>query len=154
MNAADSRGAVVYFARTRFHIVDELTQRRDRQVGMRSQEHGRAAKQRERNYVLRIIAELLEQRGIGREDAAICNEKSVAIGRSAHQRGHRENSAATGAVFNDDRLTDPLLQMLADDTRHCVRQAARRIGHDEADPLIGIRGLSVRGQRKDGGHRH
>jgi hypothetical protein len=145
MNAADSRGAVVYFARTRFHIVDELTQRRDRQVGMRSQEHRRAAKQRERNYVLRIIAELLEQRGIGREDAAICNEKSIAVSRSAHQRVHGENRAATGAVFDDYGLTDPLLQMLADDTRHGVRQAARCIGHDEADPLIGIRGLSVRG---------
>lgn len=53
---------------------------------------------------------------------SICNDKSVAVGRSAQQRAHRENSAATGAVFDDDRLTDPLLQMLADDTRHGVRQ--------------------------------
>jgi hypothetical protein len=32
-------------------------------------------------------------------------------------------------------------RLLGDDPRHSVRQAARRIGHDEADASIGIRGL-------------
>jgi hypothetical protein len=117
---------------------------------MRSQEHGSTAEERERNNVIRIVGELLEQRWIGRDDTAVGDEKSVAVGWSTHERAHRGSGTATGAVFDDDRLTDPFLQIATDDTRHGVRQAAGRIGHDEADALIGIRGLCVRCHRKDG----
>ena len=133
MDAADAGRAVVDLARMRLHVVDELAQGRHRQVRMRREKQRRAAKQRQRNDVLRIVAELLEQRRIGRDDAAVGDDEGVAVGRAPISADHRGSRAAAGAVLDHHGLADPLLQVLGGDARDRVRQAARRIGHDEAD---------------------
>ncbi len=141
MDAADAGRSVVDLARPRLHVVDELTQRRHRQVRMRSEEQRRLAEQRDRNHILWIVRKLLEQRGVRRHKAAVGDHERVAVRGRAKQRGRRGRGAAARSVLDHHRLPDPLLQMLRGDTRHCVRQTARCKRHDEADALVRIRRL-------------
>jgi hypothetical protein len=53
--------------------------------------------------------------------------------------------AAPGFESTNDLLTPEISQLLADDTGHHIRTAARRIGHNEAHELVWITlGLRVR----------
>jgi hypothetical protein len=96
---------------------------------------------------------MLEQCRIGRDDAAVGDQEGVAIGRRSHQRADRSRGAAAGTVLHHHRLADPLLQMLADDARHRVRQPARCVGNDKADGLVRVWGFGVGLRREQDGQR-
>ena len=63
---------------------------------MRREEQRRAAEQRDRNDVLRIVGELLEQRGLVEIMLPSVTTKRIAVRRRAQQRAHGRRGAAAG----------------------------------------------------------
>src|SRR5262249_10742569 len=75
------------------------------------------------------------QRRVGRE------EQRVAIGRRLGHEVGPDVAAGAGAVFDDDRLAPGFRQPRPQETGQDIDRAARRIGHDDANRMVGIIGL-------------
>ena len=103
--------------------------------GLHHQHEGHRRGERDRREVLRrIVGQLLVERRVGGERAGRHEEQRVAVGRRLGDRGRGDHRAAAGAVFNDDRLAEPLFQLRLElPARHDVHRAARPERQDQRD---------------------
>ena len=112
---------------------------------MNGEKQRRAGEQRNRHEVLlQAVGDLLEEQRVDREHRAVGHQKGVAIRRRCLDRGRGDAAVSARAILHHHRLADAILQSQADETRDRVGHASRRIGHDEANALRGIRRLGGR----------
>src|SRR5207248_51545 len=128
-------------ARTLFGISDELRDRLGREIvcGRHYQESGDIDQVRHGHYVLDVVdSELFRvedrRNGVG---ADIAEHQRVAVG--LRFRHFLDGQQAIGArlVEHDESLAADLLYAFADDARHNVRGAPRRIRHDDLNGRLG-----------------
>jgi len=77
----------------------------------------------------------------------VCRDaEHVAVRRALCDDVRADDAARAGAIFRDDRLADPLAELLPDQSRHHVGGGTRRQRHHKAQRMIGPfawRGLRV-----------
>ena len=113
----------------------QLFHRMHRQRRMDHQHEGHRRGQRDRREVLAgIVGQLLVERGVGGQRAGRRHEQRVAVGRRLRRRGRRDHGAAAGAVLDDDRLAEPLLELRLElRARQDVHGAAGAERQDQRD---------------------
>ena len=122
-----------------FRGADEVGDRFDRGVCADFEHDGGVAEQADAREVLAWIERygFLNVR-IQRVSGDRAEADGVAIGRSFGHGVHADVAASTGAVFNDDRLTQCRAHILADDARDHIGWAACGETYYEADGACGV----------------
>ncbi len=152
--AADAGAAVADLARMRLGVGDEFGEGLGREVGRgRQEEHRHVGEPRHDLHVLAVVdLHLLgeQDRGqpVGRD---IADHQRVAVGPRARHFLDRDDPGGAGLVLDHHALAERLAQLLGEQPRHHVGQAAGRIGHDDLDRLrrIGsLRGGAGRAERE------
>jgi len=70
---------------------------------------------------------------VDRQLADVGDQQRVAVGRRSRDDLGARDAAGTGPVLDHDLLAECLGHLRADDARHRVGQAARRVRHDHPD---------------------
>jgi hypothetical protein len=121
-----------------FREGDEFFHRRRRSGRVHDQHQHVGRDFRDRREVLdRIIWQLFVQARI--DDMARCIEQQcVAIRSSPCDHLRAEIAAGAAAVFDDHRLAPRFVQLVGEHAAQCIRGAASRKRHDEADRPVRI----------------
>ena len=97
-----------------------------------------------------VIGHRLEQR-LADRGAVAGQRQRVAVRRGGGAGLGGDDAAGAGPVVDHELLAEALLQLLGHQARGDVGDAARPVGHDDADRTVGIPGLRLR--RNGRGHR-
>src|SRR5436190_1443162 len=115
---------------------DQLLQRVGLESGMRDEDETGTRHLRNGLQVLeRIEAHLEHERDLG-QNVLRTDKERLPVGRGAHQRVDCNRAAATGLVFDDDRLADAGRYAFRDDAGGSIRGSARRRRNDKPDWLV------------------
>ncbi len=116
--------------------LDEVGDAVHRQRWIDHQDKRDAGHQRDRHQILaRLVRQFLEDRGVYRHRTAGRLHERVAVGCSLGGGGGSNSGAGTGAVLDDECLTQPLLQLVRNRARDQIGAATRSERHEDRDAV-------------------
>ena len=130
------RGAVAlaaeaHLAGARLDVIDQFPERAHRQVLAHDHHIGHRAHQGEWNELLRLVGELLVEALVDGQRPRRAEQQRVAVGLGLVGEIGPDVAAGAGLVLDHDRLAPSGLQLVADDAREHVVDAAAGEGHDD-----------------------
>ena len=126
---------------------DEIVERSERRSGAGDDQKVEEARRRHRGEVgENIVRQLVEQR---RRDGVVVagHEQRVAVGGGGRAGLRGDDAGGAGAILDDELLMEAARQLLAEDAHADIGDAARAIGHDQRDRMIGIVASGLRRPR-------
>ena len=122
-------------------MVDQLAHAVDREVRIHHQHVRRAHRDGEQlEILLRVVAEVLEQRRVDGEDADRSDQKRIAVRLRLLERSGADRPIGAGAVVDNDRLADALSELGGDEACRDIGRAAGRERNNHGNGALGIAG--------------
>ena len=156
LRAADAAGRVAELAGVLFCVSDEIDGILDRHVAPDHDHVRHDADERNRNEIAqRVVAKLVLVEVLIDGYLARCgHQKRLAVRGRLRDRTRRDRCERARAILNDDRLAEFVLDRLAEQPRHNIDAAARRIADEHLDRTgripalrVGARGSSRQRER-------
>jgi hypothetical protein len=119
----------------------QVLDRADGDLRICREHHGRAADKADRREILQaVVGNVLEHARV-HGVVVIDHHQRVAIGLGARDRGGGKGATGAGSALDDELLTQQRRQLVADDARDRIEQAADRKRHEDLDRAAGVGSL-------------
>ena len=136
--AAGPTGAERHGIRVRPRVGDQRGQVLEAGIRLDAKHHRRERKRCDRHQRgLMIPIQLAEHVG-QRRVRIVVGEQRIAVGRRIDDRAGADGARSAGLVLDDEALAELDRQLLRHLARHDVDRSTGRVGHDDADGLVGI----------------